>query len=102
MVMVSEEYLVATPIKTDAAPWSLLVLSEVTVLGISLITESARERLSPASQEVHWVPNPMVLSQQAQKMPELHGLEQCNSAISSCPCAPFPGMNSSQGDFSTV
>lgn len=30
------KYLVATPLKTDAAPWSLLVLPEVTVLGISL------------------------------------------------------------------
>lgn len=30
------KYLMATPIKTDAAPWSLLVLPEVTVLGLSL------------------------------------------------------------------
>lgn len=82
----------ATPSKTEAAPWSIVVLSEVTVLGISLITESPRERLSPASQEVHWVPNPMVLSQQAQKMPELHGLEQCNSAVLSAVVSVLPSQ----------
>lgn len=87
--MVTErKYLVATPLKTDAAPWSLLVLSEVTVLGISL---SLPRRGS--AQEVHWVPNPMVLPQQAQKMPEeLHSLEQCNPVVLPAAVSAFPSQ----------
>lgn len=58
-----------------------------------------RERLSPASQEVHWVSNPMVLSQQAEKiLAELQGLE---SAAQLC-CQQLSLCSLPRNDFAPV
>lgn len=85
------KYLMATPIKTDAAPWSLLVLPEVTALGISLSLPgrgsaqcTKRSSLGAKSQ----IPN-----QQAQKMPEeLHSPEQCQPVVLSAAASALPSQ----------
>lgn len=89
----------AIPLKTDAAPWSLLVLSEVTVLGISFSfpgKRSAQHSKKFTGCQIPWSSLSRHRKCQQAARPRAG---QLSCADSSCLCVPFEGWTRSRVTF---